>query len=118
MLFAMNELAGLRTSSPCPATRSVSVDLVESILDEAAKFATEVLDPINPVGDRRATSLEGRRGHHRRRLQGSLCSFCETGWNGMPASTEFGGQGLPVTVSHRRAGNVEIGQHPSRCARC
>jgi alkylation response protein AidB-like acyl-CoA dehydrogenase len=29
----------------------------------------------------------------------AYATFCETGWNGMPASTEFGGQGLPVTVS-------------------
>jgi len=99
MMFAMNELAGLEEICSLPGNEEVSGDLVEAILDEAGKFATEVLAPINASGDRQGnkwadgvvTSAEG--------FKEAYASFCETGWNGMPASTEFGGQGLPVTVS-------------------
>ena len=52
MLFAMNELAGLQDIVTLPGNEEVSIDLVEVILDEAGKFATEVVDPLNPVGDR------------------------------------------------------------------
>ena len=99
MLFAMNELAGLQEITTLPGNEEVSLDLVEAILDEAGKFATEVVDPLNPVGDKQGnkwkvgvvTTADG--------FKEAYASFCETGWNGMPASTEFGGQGLPVTVS-------------------
>ena len=95
----MNELAGLEEICGLPGNEEVSGDLVEAILDEAGKFATEVLAPINPSGDRQGnkwadgvvTTADG--------FKEAYSSFCETGWNGMPASTEFGGQGLPVTVS-------------------
>ena len=47
MLFAMNELAGLQDITRLPGNEEVSNDLVEAILDEAAKFASEVVDPLN-----------------------------------------------------------------------
>src|ERR1700677_4821961 len=52
MLFARNELAGLAEIAAMPGNGEVTTDLVEAILDEAAKFATEVLAPINAQGDR------------------------------------------------------------------
>ena len=52
MLFAMNELAGLQEITTLPGNEEVSLDLVEAILDEAGKFASEVVDPLNPVGDK------------------------------------------------------------------
>jgi alkylation response protein AidB-like acyl-CoA dehydrogenase len=99
MLFAMNELAGLEEIAGLPGNEDVSPDLVEAILDEAGRFASEVLAPINASGDRQGnrwadgvvTTADG--------FREAYAAFCETGWNGMPASTEFGGQGLPVTVS-------------------
>jgi hypothetical protein len=74
MLFAMNELAGLQEIATLPGNEEVSSDLVEAILDEAGKFATEVVD--RSTGGRQAgQQVEGRRGDHRRRLQGSLCQL-------------------------------------------
>ena len=52
MQFVLNEIAGLEEICALPGNEECSVDLVESILDEASKFATGVLDPINNVGDR------------------------------------------------------------------
>ena len=52
MLFAMNELAGLQEIVGLPGNEDVSSDLVEAILDEAGKFASEVVDPLNKVGDK------------------------------------------------------------------
>ena len=99
MLFAMNELAGLQDIVTLPGNEDVSIDLVEAILDEAGKFATEVVDPLNPVGDRQGNKWKDGVVTTADGFKEAYATFCETGWNGMPASTEFGGQGLPVTVS-------------------
>jgi 3-(methylsulfanyl)propanoyl-CoA dehydrogenase len=99
MLFAMNELAGLEEIAGLPGNEDVSPDLVEAILDEAGKFATEVLAPINASGDKQGNAWKDGVVTTADGFREAYASFCETGWNGMPASTEFGGQGLPVTVS-------------------
>ncbi|MBT9498990.1 MAG: acyl-CoA dehydrogenase C-terminal domain-containing protein [Zoogloea sp.] len=99
MLFAMNELAGLQDIVTLPGNEDVSIDLVEAILDEAGKFATEVVDPLNAVGDRQGNKWKDGVVTTADGFKEAYATFCETGWNGMPASTEFGGQGLPVTVS-------------------
>ena len=99
MLFAMNELAGLQEITTLPGNEEVSLDLVEAILDEAGKFATEVVDPLNPVGDKQGN--KGRAGGEPppEVLREPYASSREPGGTGTPAPTEFGGQGLPVTVS-------------------
>ncbi|HRD33391.1 MAG TPA: acyl-CoA dehydrogenase family protein [Rhodocyclaceae bacterium] len=99
MLFAMNELAGLAEISALPGNEEVSVDLVETILDEAGKFASEVLAPINASGDKEGNTWADGVVSTASGFKEAYASFCETGWNGMPAAVEFGGQGLPVTVS-------------------
>jgi len=46
-LFAMKELGGLESVLTQPGNEEVTSELVETILDEAAKFASNVLAPIN-----------------------------------------------------------------------
>lgn len=99
MQFALNELAGLEAVTQLPGYEESTPDLVEAIMDEAGKFASEVIDPINPIGDRQGctwrdgvvTAADGYKDAYK--------LFVETGWNAMPCSTDFGGQGLPTLVS-------------------
>ena len=99
MQFVMNELAGLEAVTLLPGYEESTPDLVDAIMDEAGKFASEVIDPINPVGDHQGcgwkdgvvTSADGYKEAYK--------LFVETGWNAMPCATEFGGQGLPTLVS-------------------
>ena len=99
MLFAINELAGLAEIAALPGNEEVTLDLVEAILGEAAKFATEVLVPINAQGDRQGctckdgvvTTADGFKQAYRQ--------FIASGWNAMPASPELGGQGLPALAT-------------------
>ena len=97
--FVLNELAGLEQVAQLPGYEEASSDVANAILDEAAKFATEVMSPLNAVGDREGSV---------RRDDGSVRTppgfkdayhqFCENGWNGLTKSTEFGGQGLPILL--------------------
>ncbi len=99
MLFTMKEVGGLDAVCAQPGFEETTPDVVEAILEEAARFAAGVLDPINHPGDRQGvrwsdgavTAADGFRAAYE--------SFCANGWNGMPASTEWGGQGLPTLVS-------------------
>ena len=52
MRFVLDELAGLDQVAGLPGFDEATPDVVTAILDEAAKFATNVLDPLNAVGDR------------------------------------------------------------------
>jgi alkylation response protein AidB-like acyl-CoA dehydrogenase len=64
-----------------------------------ASSPPRVVDPLNPVGDKQGNKWKDGVVTTADGFKEAYASFCETGWNGMPASTEFGGQGLPVTVS-------------------
>ncbi|MEE9475197.1 MAG: acyl-CoA dehydrogenase family protein, partial [Roseateles sp.] len=99
MLFAMKEVGGLDAICAQPDHEETTPDLVEAILQEAANYAAGVLDPLNRPGD-----VQGARWHDGRvtpadGFREAWASFCENGWNGMPAATEWGGQGLPTLVS-------------------
>ena len=50
MQFVMTELAGLGELAKLPGFEDATPDTVAAILEEAAKFATDVLDPLNRVG--------------------------------------------------------------------
>jgi alkylation response protein AidB-like acyl-CoA dehydrogenase len=99
MLFAMKEHGGLDAVLAQPGHADVTSDLVEAILDEASKFAANVLAPINKQGDVQGcrwnegtvTTADG--------FKEAYAIFCDAGWNGMPAGTEFGGQGMPTLLS-------------------
>ncbi|MFM0053873.1 acyl-CoA dehydrogenase [Caballeronia grimmiae] len=99
MLFAMNELAGLAAIAALPGNEEATPDLVEAILEEAGNFATEVLAPINAQGDRQGCACKDGAVTTADGFQAAYGKFVESGWNAMPASPEFGGQGLPSLIS-------------------
>lgn len=74
-------------------------DTVSAILQEAARFAREVLLPLNAVGDREGCTRHAD-GHvstptgYREAYQ----AFVEAGWPALPCAPEWGGQGLPMLV--------------------
>lgn len=99
MQFVLNEVAGLEEICALPGNEDCSVDLVESILDEASKFATGVLDPINRVGDQVGHVCKDGVVTTAPGFKEAYKLFAETGWNSMPFDPEYGGQGLPAVVS-------------------
>src|SRR5512134_2716780 len=100
MRFVMAELAELDAIAALQGFEDATPDTIVVILDEASKFATEVLDPLNAVGDREGAQWQD---------DGSVVTptgfkdayrqFCELGWNGLAKDLEFGGQGMPKLVA-------------------
>ena len=100
MQFVLTELAGLADVAQLPGCEDATPDTVAAILEEAGKFATDVLDPLNPVGDRAGVELAAD-GSVRTPpgFREAYRQFCELGWNGLAKDPEYGGQGMPHLVA-------------------
>ena len=98
--FLLNDVFQIDRYDNLPGFSDASADVREAILGEAAKFSEEVLQPLNRIGD-----LEGCKRHDDgsvttpKGFKEAFKQFAEGGWLGLSAPTEYGGQGLPVTLS-------------------
>src|SRR5436190_4715863 len=98
--FLLNDVFQIDRYDNLPGFSDASADVREAILNEAAKLSEEVLQPLNRIGD-----LEGCIRHEDGRVttpkgfKEAFKQVAEGGWLGLSAPTEFGGQGLPVTLS-------------------
>jgi alkylation response protein AidB-like acyl-CoA dehydrogenase len=99
MQFALRELAGIEGVISLPGWQDVSLDIVDAVLTEAAKFAQEVLDPLNRVGDTQGAQIADGRVTSPAGYADAYRKFTEGGWNGLTGDPRFGGQGLPHVVA-------------------
>ncbi len=97
--FMLEEVVGLSDIASLPGNEEVSEDLVAAILEESAKFTSEVLAPLNFVGDQQGsqwseegvTTPEGWKDAYRQ--------FTENGWNSLSFPSAYGGQDMPMCVA-------------------
>lgn len=73
--------------------------LVNAIIEEAGKFASEVLSPLNHPGDLQECQIKDGKVTTPDGFVEAYKQFCEAGWSSLAASPEFGGQGLPYSLS-------------------
>jgi len=99
MNFVLKHVVGLGEVAKLPGCEEVSDDLVEAILDEAGKFASEVLSPINAVGDREGAKLVNGVVKTPAGFREAYFKFTEGGWNQIASPVQYGGQGLPHVVA-------------------
>ncbi|GMQ90469.1 MAG: acyl-CoA dehydrogenase [Gammaproteobacteria bacterium] len=99
MEFVLNELAGLGAVTQLPGYEQATPDVVGAILEESAKFAAEVLAPLNQVGDRERSELVDDAVRLPDGWKDAYRMFIENGWNGLALDERYGGQGLPWLVA-------------------
>jgi alkylation response protein AidB-like acyl-CoA dehydrogenase len=99
MLFVMNELAGLSEVNALPGCEDATPETVEAVLEENARFCSEVVAPLNVIGDREPSSWKDGKVTTTKGFKEAFKAFGEAGWQGVQHPAEFGGQGLPKLVA-------------------
>ena len=99
MRFVLHELYDSKTIAALPGCGDFSPQQLDSVLEEAAKLAEEVLFPFNQSGDLEGCAFENGVVRTPRGFKEAYDIFREGGWTAMSAAPEYGGQGMPVSAS-------------------
>jgi alkylation response protein AidB-like acyl-CoA dehydrogenase len=84
-----------------PAYESVDAEMINAVLEEAAKFASQVIHPLNASGDREGCSYHGDGvvtappG-----FKAAYQQYVEAGWPSLACDPAYGGQGLPILLNN------------------
>jgi len=70
-------------------------ETLQAVLGEAAKLSSEVLAPLNKVGDEQGARLENGKVYTADGFKEAYAEYRDAGWNSVPFDPEYGGQGLP-----------------------
>ena len=99
MRFVMDELAGFpEISAQLPEFAESTPDMADAILDEAAKFANEVVAPLNRIGDQQGCKLTAEGVVTPPGWKEAYKAFCEGGWNSITCPPDHAGHGQPDTL--------------------
>ena len=117
MLLALNHGAGLKAAVEAGHYGDFDADITAAVLEEAGKFATDVLAPLNRVGDEHGIKLEANKVTTAPGWPDAYKRWSEAGWNAVSGPEAFGGQGLPLAINAActeiwSASNVAFGLCP------
>jgi 3-(methylsulfanyl)propanoyl-CoA dehydrogenase len=99
MRFILEDVVGIDEIAKLPGYENASPDVTAAILEEAGKLASEVLAPLNRVGDIQGCRLEDGKVATPTGWQEAYRAFCAGGWPTIAAPEEYGGQGMPKLVA-------------------
>ena len=97
----LNDVAGLSSLMSSGVFGELSDDVVAAVLEEAGKFAANVIAPLNHEGDKHGCTLDPDTSSVATApgWQSAYKQWCEAGWASLPCHEAHGGQGLPIMVS-------------------
>jgi len=96
--FIIDELIGFDRLCREGGLEDVNSELVQAILEEAARLAGEVIAPLNVVGDRQGATLDEVGVRETPGFADAYRQYAEGGWASLPFDEEYGGQGMPKIV--------------------
>jgi len=99
MQFVLRDLAGLGRILQMPGFADISDDVVDQVLEEAARFSREVLGPLNVPGDQAGCRIENKTVILPEGFAAAYQAFVKGGWQALGCSPEHDGMGLPETVA-------------------
>jgi alkylation response protein AidB-like acyl-CoA dehydrogenase len=102
MQFVLHEvLDAVGTLKALPPHADIDADTINAVIEEGGKFASEVLTPLNRIGDEEGCTLD-KETHEVRAPSGfkeAYARYVEGGWPALSCDPAFGGQGLPHVVN-------------------
>jgi alkylation response protein AidB-like acyl-CoA dehydrogenase len=116
--FVLTELLQLENlPQEIPDFAEATPDLVATILEEAAKFCENELQPLNHSGDEEGCHFENGAVTTPKGFKEAYAKFIEAGWTGLPCDPDYGGQGLPKLVNFAVeemicSANLSFGMYP------
>jgi acyl-CoA dehydrogenase len=99
MLLSLNHGAGLKAAMEAGHYGDFDADIVTAVLEEAGKFATDVLAPLNRIGDEHGIKLADGKVTTAPGWPDAYKRWTDGGWNAVSGPEAFGGQGLPIAIN-------------------
>src|SRR5467141_911475 len=97
--FSLNHAAGFAQALADDLYGDLSGDVVEAVLAEAGKFATDILAPLNVIGDREGARFKGGAVTTAPGWKEAYHAWTQAGWNALAAPAQWGGQDLPHALN-------------------
>ena len=85
--------------SDIPGYDELDNEYLNAILEEASKISSEVLAPLNAIGDKHGCSFENGIVYTPPGFKEAFNQLKDGGWTGIDCDIKFGGQGLPYLIS-------------------
>ena len=99
ILLALNHGAGLKAAVEAGHYGDFDGDITAAVLEEAGKFAGDVLAPLNKVGDAHGIKLSDNKVTTAPGWPDAYQRWAAAGWNAVSGPEAFGGQGLPLAIN-------------------
>jgi alkylation response protein AidB-like acyl-CoA dehydrogenase len=97
--FLLNDFLAAEKHRDLPGYEELSPDLIDDILTNAGKFFEEVFQPLNQSGDEEGCHFDNGVVRTPKGFKEAYQAYCEAGWGGLGAPTEYGGAGMPIMLS-------------------
>ncbi len=99
MRFTLSELSGLDKVLSLAAFADVDAETIDQVVEEAGKFARDVLAPLNIPGDRAGCRVEDGAVQVADGFAEAYRQFVDNGWQALAGSASYGGMGFPEGVA-------------------
>ncbi|OAN66787.1 acyl-CoA dehydrogenase [Rhodobacteraceae bacterium EhC02] len=95
--FVLHDLLKV-SASDIPGYAELEADFTAAVLEEAGKLTSEVLAPLNAVGDVEGCKLENGVVRTPTGFKAAFDQVREGGWTGLDMPEQYGGQGMPYVM--------------------
>ncbi len=99
-VFLINDLFGFDQLCEQAGLTDINGELVVAILEEAGRFGTEVIAPLNSVGDQQGAEVGVDGVQETPGFADAYRQFVDNGWPSLTADEQYGGQDMPMVLGH------------------
>ena len=115
--FLLYDVLDWNRLSSLPAFAEATPDLIDAVLEEGGRICSDVFFPLNKIGDEHGNIWTDRKVTTAPGFKDAYHLYRDGGWTGLSGEPEYGGQGLPQTVSaimaeFISAANIAFGLFP------
>ena len=107
--FCIRHIADIDSILSLDAFDGMEVADLEQVLEEAGKFARDVIAPTNVIGDQKGVSIEGNTVNVPDEIADVHAQYVANGWQSVSGNPEYDGMGLPSTIGNAVSEMIQTG---------